>query len=101
MRPLVIAVAVQAAYLRLLMRIDAPWFVGDAHTHWGVTSLPTSPRSPQTLRSICLLQVADYLRPLMLKDLRVQCRARGINPGGSRDALAERVGEHMQQTQDL
>lgn len=46
-------------------------------------------------------QVHDYLRPLMLKDLRVQCRARGINPGGSREALAERVGEHMLATQDL
>ena len=49
----------------------------------------------------CALQVHDYLRPLMLKDLRTQCRARGINPGGSREALAERVGEHMLATQDL
>lgn len=49
----------------------------------------------------CEPQVHDYLRPLMLKDLRTQCRARGINPGGSREALAERVGEHMLATQDL
>lgn len=48
-----------------------------------------------------MVQVHDYLRPLMLKDLRTQCRARGINPGGSREALAERVGEHMLATQDF
>lgn len=35
------------------------------------------------------------LQPLLHKDLRIQCRARGLNPGGSRDALQERVAEHM------
>lgn len=48
-----------------------------------------------------MVEVGDYLRPLMLKDLRTQCRARGLNPGGSRDALCERVSEHMTATQDL
>ncbi len=48
-----------------------------------------------------MVQVNDFLKPLMLKDLRTQCRARGLNPGGSREALAERVGEHMLATQDL
>mmetsp|Transcript_15991 Transcript_15991/g.48025 ORF Transcript_15991/g.48025 Transcript_15991/m.48025 type:complete len:235 (-) Transcript_15991:382-1086(-) len=48
-----------------------------------------------------MVEVGDYLRPLMLKDLRTQCRARGLNPGGSRDALCERVSEHMTATQDF
>jgi hypothetical protein len=48
-----------------------------------------------------MVEVGDYLRPLMLKDLRTQCRARGLNPGGSRSALQERVGEHMTSSQDL
>ncbi|EFN58381.1 hypothetical protein CHLNCDRAFT_140278 [Chlorella variabilis] len=34
----------------------------------------------------------------MLKDLRIQCRARGLNPGGSREALMDRMKEHMLQT---
>lgn len=48
-----------------------------------------------------MVDVGDYLRPLTLKDLRTQCRARSLNPGGSRAALADRVGEHMTSTQDL
>lgn len=48
-----------------------------------------------------MVEVGDYLRPLMLKDLRTQCRARGLNPGGSRSALQERVGEHMTSSQDF
>lgn len=48
-----------------------------------------------------MVDVGDYLRPLMLKDLRTQCRARNLNPGGSRSALADRVGEHMTSTQDF
>lgn len=48
-----------------------------------------------------MVDVGDYLRPLMLKDLRTQCRARNLNPGGSRSALADRVGEHMKSTQDF
>lgn len=43
-------------------------------------------------------QIDDMLKPLLLKDLRIQCRARGINPGGSREALQERVKDHMMET---
>lgn len=46
-------------------------------------------------------QVKELLAPLLLKDLRIQCRARGLNPGGSRPALVERVHEHMLATGDL
>jgi SPIRAL1-like protein len=38
---------------------------------------------------------------LLLKDLRIQCRARGLNPGGSREALQERVRDHMLETGDV
>ena len=40
----------------------------------------------------------DLLRPMLLPDLRIECRARGISPAGGRPALLERVREHMQQT---
>lgn len=40
-------------------------------------------------------------QPLLLKDLRIQCRARGLNPGGSREALLERVRDHMLETGNL
>lgn len=45
--------------------------------------------------------VEDLLKPVLLKDLRIACRARGLNPGGSRESLFERVKEHMLQTGDL
>ena len=45
-----------------------------------------------------LTQVSDDLKPLMLQDLRIQCRARGISPAGSRPTLLERLAEHMMAT---
>jgi len=45
--------------------------------------------------------VEDLLKPVLLKDLRIQCRARGLNPGGNREILADRLKEHMLQTGDL
>ena len=47
------------------------------------------------------VQINDLLRRLLLKDLRIQCRARSLPPGGSRDALLERVMENMLETGDL
>ncbi len=43
----------------------------------------------------------DTLKHLMMKDLRIQCRARGITPAGGREALIERLREHMLDTGDL
>ncbi|KDD74680.1 hypothetical protein H632_c1138p1 [Helicosporidium sp. ATCC 50920] len=43
----------------------------------------------------------ERLKPLLLKDLRNQCRSRGLNPGGSRETLIERLQEHMLQTGDM
>ena len=42
----------------------------------------------------------DLVKPIMLKDLRTQCRARGLTPAGSREALADRIKENMLQTGD-
>ena len=46
------------------------------------------------------IEVEDKLRGLLLKDLRVQCRARGISPAGSREALLERLRDDMMQTRN-
>lgn len=45
-----------------------------------------------------LSELNDLLKPVLLKDLRIQCRARGLNPGGGREALFERVRDHMIET---
>lgn len=45
--------------------------------------------------------VDDLLKPLLLKDLRIQCRARGLNPGGGRETLFERVKENMLKTGNM
>lgn len=45
--------------------------------------------------------INDTLKHLMMKDLRIQCRARGITPAGGREALIERLREHMLDTNDL
>ena len=40
-------------------------------------------------------QLNDLLRPMLLPDLRTECRARGLNPGGGREALLDRVRQDM------
>ena len=65
-------------------------------------------RLPQTtLRLRVLLNDADALaaaraavRPLTLKDLRLQLRARGLTPAGGFDTLRQRLEEHMAETGD-
>lgn len=47
------------------------------------------------------LSARAALRPLPLCDLRVQCRARGLSPAGSKDALTERLVDHMLATGDV
>ena len=47
------------------------------------------------------VMVEDLLRPVLLKDLRIQLRARQLNPGGNREVLAERLKEHMLATGDV
>lgn len=40
-------------------------------------------------------------KSLGMKDLRVQCRARGISPAGGKESLVERLVDNMVETQDL
>lgn len=47
------------------------------------------------------IEIGDLLKPLLLKDLRIQCRARNLNPGGSRESLLERVKDDMISKGDL
>lgn len=51
--------------------------------------------------TVTQLEAMELLKPLLLKDLRNQCRARGINPGGSRETLQDRLQEHMLETGDM
>jgi SPIRAL1-like protein len=46
-------------------------------------------------------EIDRALKQVLLKDLRIQCRARGISPAGGKEQLAERVREHMLETGDL
>lgn len=45
--------------------------------------------------------VEQMLRPLSIKDYRIQCRQRNLSPAGCMDTLKERVMEHMFATGDL
>lgn len=47
-----------------------------------------------------MTSIDDALKVFLLKDLRNQCRARGLNPGGPREDLVERIKEHMIKTGD-
>lgn len=47
------------------------------------------------------IEIEELIKPLMIKDLRIQCRARGLNPGGGKETLMERLKEHMLQTGNL
>lgn len=46
-------------------------------------------------------EIDRVLRPLPLKDLRLMARARGLNPAGGHEALADRIKQHMFQTGDF
>lgn len=41
------------------------------------------------------------LKQVLLKDLRTQCRARGLSPAGGKEQLAERLKDDMLATQDF
>lgn len=41
------------------------------------------------------------IKPLMIKDLRIQCRTRGLNPGGAKETLIDRLKKHMLETGDF
>uniref|UniRef100_A0A7S0S1Z3 SAP domain-containing protein n=1 Tax=Chlamydomonas leiostraca TaxID=1034604 RepID=A0A7S0S1Z3_9CHLO len=53
------------------------------------------------MQDAMVMHVDGLIRPLMLKDLRVQCRARGLSPAGGVEQLRQTLGSHMIQTGDL
>jgi len=64
------------------------------------SALPQAKAFLQTDFSMASVDVDKLLKPILLKDLRIQCRARGLNPGGGKEQLTERVKEHMIATND-
>ncbi|KAI8472141.1 MAG: hypothetical protein J3K34DRAFT_415268 [Monoraphidium minutum] len=46
-------------------------------------------------------EIDRMLKPILLKDLRIQCRARGLSPAGGKEQLSERLRDHMLATQDF
>lgn len=44
--------------------------------------------------------VDKMLKPVLLKDLRIQCRARGLSPAGGKEQLTERLRDDMIATND-
>jgi SPIRAL1-like protein len=47
------------------------------------------------------VDVDKLLKSLMLKDMRIQCRGRGLSPAGGKEQLTDRLKEHMIATNDL
>ena len=45
-------------------------------------------------------ELRDKYKGLLLKDLRIQLRSRGLNPAGGREALLDRLVDAMLATQD-
>lgn len=73
----------------------------DSYRQCRLTLASPNPPPRSSVTMVSDNQVKELLAPLLLKDLRIQCRARGLNPGGSRPALVDRVHEHMMATGDL
>eukprot|EP00878_Enallax_costatus_P001279 GHUV01001423.1.p1 GENE.GHUV01001423.1~~GHUV01001423.1.p1 ORF type:complete len:201 (+),score=61.65 GHUV01001423.1:186-788(+) len=46
-------------------------------------------------------QVDRMLKPVLLKDLRIQCRLRGLSPAGGKEQVSDRLGEDMIATNDF
>lgn len=47
------------------------------------------------MHNASIAQADSALKGLPMKDLRSQCRSRGLNPAGGEEALRQRIGEHM------
>lgn len=57
--------------------------------------------SPAPPRRLARARTPHAFPQVLLKDMRVQCRARGLSPAGGRDALLARIRDHMHATGDL
>jgi SPIRAL1-like protein len=47
------------------------------------------------------VRASTIVKGMTIKDLRFQCRARSISPAGGKEALADRLMQHMLETKDL
>lgn len=54
----------------------------------------------KTMNADALAAAKAAVRPLSLKELRLQLRARGLTPAGGLDTLRARLEEHMAETGD-
>jgi hypothetical protein len=52
-------------------------------------------------QGVTAVKVDEIIKPLLLKDLRIQCRARGLNPGGGKETLMERLRDNMLSTGNM
>jgi hypothetical protein len=59
------------------------------------------PRPPRPAATMNTEQIDKMVKHLTIKDLRVQCRVRGVSPAGGKEALEQRLKEHMFATNDL
>jgi len=61
--------------------------------------VPVTDRDPK--QEEVSISVSDTIKPLLLKDLRIQLRARGLSPAGSVEELRQRLAEDMMKTGNL
>ena len=52
-------------------------------------------------QGVTAVKADEIIKPLLLKDLRIQCRARGLNPGGGKETLMERLRDNMLSTGNM
>ena len=61
-------------------------------------AMPERKMSPLKEHDINAVDNDAILRNMLIKDLRGELRAQGLNPAGSKDTLVERLQEHMANT---
>lgn len=65
------------------------------------TTAQTIRNNAQNIAKMSPDDVDKMLKAMMLKDLRIQCRARGLSPAGGKEQLHDRLKERMLATGDL
>lgn len=57
--------------------------------------------SPQMSDTMQRNDIDRMLKQVMLKDMRVNCRLRGLSPAGGKEQLSDRLAENMMETRNL
>ena len=47
-------------------------------------------------QGVTAVKVDEIIKPLLLKDLRIQCRARGLNPGDVDGEIERQYAQHWE-----